>query len=210
MKFTRVGENEIRCILTEEELVSFGIDLDDILEKNVKSGKFFNEILSRAFLALGEQSVDEIRGCSAQISVLKDRSISILFHTRKTNILTEFADRLKEAEEKIRRAAEMIPDSVDNRSFLVSFKSIDDAAAFCRAGKKAGHLVSYFSKSRKNDEYILFILRYACDEKEYRKVRLLADEFGRVNDTSTASKAYILENSDMLISEDAFFSLGEL
>ena len=82
MKVTRVGENEIRCILSEEEMVAFGIDLDDILEKNIKSGKFFNEILSRAATALGEADAGELRGCSAQISVLDDRSISILLRTR--------------------------------------------------------------------------------------------------------------------------------
>ncbi len=210
MKFTRLGENEIRCVLSEEELISFGIDLDDILEKNVKSGKFFNEILSRAVLALGEQGAEEIRGCSAQISVLQDRSISILFHTRKNDIFTEFADKLKEAEEKLRQAAALLPEAEDRSSFIVSFKTIDDAVAFCHAGKGAGHLISRFSKSRKNDEYLLFILRYACDDKEYRKVRMLADEFGHVTESGTAAKAYILENSDMLISDDAFYSLGEV
>ncbi|MCR4590461.1 MAG: adaptor protein MecA [Lachnospiraceae bacterium] len=210
MKFTRLGKNEIRCVLSEEELVSFGIDLDDILEKNVKSGKFFNEILSRAVQALGEQSAEEIRGCSAQISILKDRSISILFHTRKNDILTEFADKLKEAGEKLREAAALLPEKEDNSSFIVSFKTLDDAAAFCRAGRTAGHLISRLSKSRKNNEYLLFIFRYACDEREYRKVRLLADEFGRVTESAAASKAYLLENSDMLISDDAFYTLGEV
>ena len=210
MKFTRLGENEIRCVLSEEELISFGIDLDDILEKNVKSGKFFNEILSRAVLALGEPVTGEIKGCSAQISILKDRSISILFHTRKNDLLSEFADKLKEAGEKLKEAAAMIPDKEDRSSFIVSFKTLDDAVAFCRAGRGAGHLISRFSKSRKNNEYLLFILRYACDEREYRKVRMLADEFGHVTESGTASKAYILENSDMLICDDAFYTLGDV
>lgn len=209
MKFSRISENEIRCILSEEELISFGIDLDDILEKNGKSGRFFNEILSRAVLALGEESAEEIKGCSAQISVMKDRSISILFHTRKTDVLTEFADRLREAEGKLRNAA-VKSSNDDNRSFLVSFKTLDNAISFCRAGKEAGHLLSRFSKSRKTQEYILFILRYACDEKEYNRIRILADEFGHVIEGNTATKAYILENSDMLISDDAFYNLGEM
>ena len=32
MKFTKLGENEIRSVLSEEEMISFGINLDDILE----------------------------------------------------------------------------------------------------------------------------------------------------------------------------------
>ena len=199
MKFTKLGENEIRCVLTEEEMVSFGICLDDILEKNVKSGKFFNEILSRAALALGESTTGDIRGCSAQISVLNDRSISILFHTRKESDVHSFAEKLKEAR-KVK----------DDRSFLVFFKDMDDAVSFCRAAKGAGHLVSRFCKNKKSKEYVLFILRYACDDKQFKKVRIMAGEFGRVNDGEAASKAYILENSEILISEDAFFILGNM
>lgn len=201
MKVTRVGENEIRCILSEEEMVAFGIDLDDILEKNIKSGKFFNEILSRAATALGEADAGELRGCSAQISVLDDRSISILLRTRKEHGAGDFAGALRDAVQKKNR---------DNRSFLIFFRSIDDAVSFCKAGKGAGHLVSRFLRNRKNDEYVLLIFRYACDDDWFKKVRLLADEFGSVNDGETASKVHVLENSDMLISDDAFYTLGEL
>ena len=201
MKVTRVGENEIRCILSEEEMVAFGIDLDDILEKNIKSGKFFNEILSRAATALGETDAGELRGCSAQISVLDDRSISILLRTRKEHGAGDFSGALRDAVRKKKR---------DNRSFLIFFKSIDDAVSFCKAGKGAGHLVSRFLRNRKNDEYVLLIFRYACDDDWFKKVRLLADEFGSVNDGETASKVHVLENSDMLISDDAFYTLGEL
>ncbi|MBQ6968463.1 MAG: adaptor protein MecA [Lachnospiraceae bacterium] len=201
MKVTRVGENEIRCILSEEEMVAFGIDLDDILEKNIKSGKFFNEILSRAATALGEADAGELRGCSAQISVLDDRSISILLRTRKEHGAGDFSGALRDAVRKKKR---------DNRSFLIFFKSIDDAVSFCKAGKGAGHLVSRFLRNRKNDEYVLLIFRYACDDDWFKKVRLLADEFGSVNDGETASKVHVLENSDMLISDDAFYTLGEL
>ena len=201
MKVTRVGENEIRCILSEEEMVAFGIDLDDILEKNIKSGKFFNDILSRAATALGEADAGELRGCSAQISVLDDRSISILLRTRKEHGAGDFSGALRDAVRKKKR---------DNRSFLIFFKSIDDAVSFCKAGKGAGHLVSRFLRNRKNDEYVLLIFRYACDDDWFKKVRLLADEFGSVNDGETASKVHVLENSDMLISDDAFYTLGEL
>lgn len=201
MKVTRVGENEIRCILSEEEMVAFGIDLDDILEKNMKSGKFFNEILSRAASALGEADAGELKGLSAQISVLNDRSISILLRTRRDPGAGEFAGILRDSLQKRKK---------DNRSFLVFFKSIDDAVSFCRAGRGAGHLVSRFLHNRKNDEYVLLVFRYACDEKWFDKVRLLADEFGSVNDGETASKVHVLENSDMLISDDAFYTLGKM
>jgi len=210
MKFTKLGENEIRCVLTEEEMISFGIDLDDILEKNSKSGRFFNEILSQAAIALGESSADALRGSSAQISVLKDRSISILFHTRRSESIREFADKLKEVQKAMGMAVDPPGKKEDERSILIFFKTIDDAVAFCRAGREAGHLVSRFLQNRQTHEYVLFILRYVCSDEDYRRIRLLAEEFGTVKEGGTAGKAWILENSDMLISDDAFYSLGEI
>lgn len=210
MIFTKLGENEIRCVLSEEEFVSFGIDLDDILEKNVKSGRFFNEILSQAIVALGETDPWEIRGCSAQINVLKDRSISILFHTRKDKDLSEFARKLFEAGESLKQAADIISSATDRNSLLVSFNSLEDVSAYCKAEKAAGHIVSRLFKNRKSGEYILFMLRYACDDAAFNRLKLKALEYGRVSADVTAFKVYIMENSEMLIEEDAFYSLGEL
>ncbi len=210
MIFTKLGKNEIRCVLSEEEFISFGIDLDDILEKNVKSGRFFNEILSQAMIALGEPDVREIRGCSAQINVLKDRSISILFHTRKDEEIAEFAEKLRTAGETLKQAAGMMNRSVDRNSLLVIFKTLNDAVSFCRAERKAGHVVSRFYKRHKDKDYVLFLLCYACDEASFNRLRIAAGEYGRVSSDMTASKVHIMENSEMLIAEDAFYSLGEL
>ena len=210
MKFTKLGENEIRCVLSEEEMTGFGINLDDILEKNSKSGLFFNEILSQAAAALGESNANALRGSSAQISVLKDRSISILFHTRRNEDFSEFADKLREVQKAMGMIRESDELQTDSRSMLIFFKTIDDAAAFCRAGREAGHLVSRFLRNDKTKEYVLFILRYICKDSEYRKIRLLAEEFGTVKEGGTAGKAWVLENSEMLISDDAFYILGEI
>ncbi len=210
MKFTKLGENEIRCILSEEEMFSFGIDLDDILEKNVKSGRFFNEILSQAVIALGEEDAFRIRGCSAQINVMKDRSISILFHTRKDDSLSERFKNPFEADRISRHALKSQEKSADSNSLLISFKTMDDAVAFCKSMKDGGHIVSRFYKNNKNGEFVLFMLGYACDEDLFKKLKVRAHEFGRVNPDMTASKIHIMDNSELLIEDDAFFSLSKL
>lgn len=81
MKFTKINDREIKCILTEDELVSFGIDLDDIIEKSERTKPFFRTIMDMAADHLGIKDEGGLHIASAQISVMKDNSISILFHS---------------------------------------------------------------------------------------------------------------------------------
>ncbi len=80
MKITRLSEYDIRCVLTEEELSGYGINLDDILEKSEKTKKFFRDILSQAVQILDMKRANGIHMASAQITVMQDNSISIIFH----------------------------------------------------------------------------------------------------------------------------------
>ena len=80
MKFTRLSENDIKCVVSEEELVDYGIDLDDIIEKKGRTKEFFRQLLDMAAEKLGMSRLDGLQMASAQISVLNDNSISIVFH----------------------------------------------------------------------------------------------------------------------------------
>ncbi|MCR4908384.1 MAG: adaptor protein MecA [Lachnospiraceae bacterium] len=81
MKITKISDNEIRCVLSEEELVSFGINLDDILEKSEKTRDFFRQIMNLAARELGIDQSEGVHLASAQITVLKNNSLSIVFHS---------------------------------------------------------------------------------------------------------------------------------
>lgn len=80
MKFTRLSDNDIKCVISEDELVDYGIDLDDIIEKKGRTKEFFRQLLDMAAEKLGMSKTEGMQMASAQISVLKDNSISIVFH----------------------------------------------------------------------------------------------------------------------------------
>ncbi len=100
MKFTRISDREIKCVLSEEELVHYGIDLDDILEKTDRIKPFFKDIMDMAAARLGIDKSEGIHIASAQISVLKDNSISIVFHSSD---LSEGLDKVPGAQSRIER-----------------------------------------------------------------------------------------------------------
>lgn len=80
MKFTRLGENDIMCVISESELIDYGLDLDDIIEHRGRTKEFFRQVLDMAVRELGMQHRDGLHLASAQISLMKDNSLSIVFH----------------------------------------------------------------------------------------------------------------------------------
>ncbi len=106
MKFTKLGENDIRCVISEAELYGFGIRLDDIIERNSRTKEFFRAILDMGSKQLGMDKREGIHLASAQISVLKDNSISIIFHEASIeeilkNLVGDNMERLEKLEKDI-------------------------------------------------------------------------------------------------------------
>lgn len=110
MKFTRISDREIKCVLSEDELVSYGIDLDDILEKTDRIKPFFKDIMDMAAARLGIDKSEGIHIASAQISVLKDNSISIVFHSAE---IGEGLDKVPGAQSRIERIKSRITKALE-------------------------------------------------------------------------------------------------
>ncbi len=107
MKFTKLGEKDIRCVITESELIDFGLNLDDIIERTDRTKEFFRQILDIGSRQLGMGKKDGLHLASAQISVLKDNSISIIFHeTSVDEILDNLAGSDREKVEKLKKDIE--------------------------------------------------------------------------------------------------------
>ncbi len=123
MKFSRLGENDIRCIISESELVDYGLELDDIIERRGRTREFFRQILDMAARELKMPRRDGLHLASAQISLLKDNSLSIVFHEASidevlmhlTGDNSEKAKKLKlDIEEAIRQHPKKLSKAIRN------------------------------------------------------------------------------------------------
>ncbi len=239
MKFTRLNDDEIRCVLTEDELGDFGIDLDDIITKNNRTANFFKTLLSEAAKTLGMSDASEIRMASAQISVLKDNSISIVFHGNKRKLSTEVRREILDMmEEQLRLGGndspeamselQMLRDTLDSEdamtaeekqsdhdssasvSFMAAFRSLEDTIHYSRAVRAAEKAESRLYVSEKRDVYYLLVMKNTLTDLNFRRSRLIAMEFGDVLPVDTAGKAYIAEKNEVLIANGALKKLAEL
>jgi len=94
MEYQRIDENTIRCIVTEEDMESFGLNLDEFLTHSQKSDEFLRHIVEEAREELGYQAKHGM--VSMRVEVLQDGRISIVFANSDENTLkTQMVQRLK-------------------------------------------------------------------------------------------------------------------
>ena len=127
MRFTKLGENDIRCVISAEELLEFGIRIDDIMERNSRTKEFFRAILDMGSKKLGMDKREGIHLASAQISVMKDNSLSIIFHEASVeeilkNLVGDDHERLAQLERDI---AENIRDNPGHLTGKVRNELVD-------------------------------------------------------------------------------------
>ncbi|MBO6137792.1 MAG: adaptor protein MecA [Lachnospiraceae bacterium] len=265
MKFTRINDREIKCVLSEEELVSYGIDLDDILEKTDRIKPFFKDIMDMAAARLGIDKSEGIHIASAQISVLKDNSIAIVFHSseigeglekipgaqsRIERIKSRITKALEAEEDPSHISAELrreildmleeqlmaegnyspeamsqireLREEVDNEelsgvskhsgsgtdSFVIRFKSMDDAINYCSRYNLGYEVTSTLFKGRNDGQFYLFVMRGNLNSEYFQLLKLMSYEYGEPESDSMSRHTYIVDNSETLIFGNAFNALG--
>ncbi len=233
MKFTRLNDNEIRCVLSEDELGDYGIDLDDIITKNARTGKFFAELLSEAVRTLGIENVDVIRMASAQITVLKDNTISIVFNKSRKKLSSEARreilemmeeqlqlggndspeamaelDLLKESLDKEEEEEKESSGALEIKSFVSKFDNLEDAVIYSRSCRSAGRAESRLYVTEKRDAYYLLVIKGHLTEQTFRRICVVAMEFGELVRLDAAGKAYLEERYETLIAENAIEKLA--
>lgn len=94
MEYQRIDENTIRCIITEEDMESYGLNLDEFLTHSQKSDEFLRHIVEEAREELGYQAKHGM--VSMRVEVLQDGRISIIFANSDENtVRAQMVQRLK-------------------------------------------------------------------------------------------------------------------
>ena len=102
MKFKRIDDATINCIITSDDLEERGLTIEDLFRRKEEAGVFLKEIIDLA----GEEVDYRPTGAylTMQLSLLPDQSISLtLSESRETSLvgmLKELAERLKQFAER--------------------------------------------------------------------------------------------------------------
>lgn len=96
MTFKRLNQDTICCILTEDDMLEYGVELEDFILNKEKAQDVLHNIVERA---AEELALDMHKGgmLSLQIMPLPDNSISIMFSEKGQINVMEMVNQLKKA-----------------------------------------------------------------------------------------------------------------
>ncbi len=106
LKFTKINDNSIRCLISREEMNAQGIDLDELMDNRGKAEEFLRYILQQARYEVDFQTTGE--ALNVQLTVMKDGDVSLMISDDQNAaihaMLTQFKERLKEFQEAIEQS----------------------------------------------------------------------------------------------------------
>lgn len=229
MEYKRIDENTIRCIVTEEDMESFGLNLDEFLSHSGRSDEFLQYIVSEARDELGYQNDKGI--VSMRLEVLSDRRISLTFGSGDEKQIREqvlkylkelaesriaqeigrmFDHRQKEAlsAKEEQDQAETVKEEKKEAYRMYCFTSIGDVMSYCRAVGLKQPIRSHLYKEK--DNYYLIVERYRISDYHFNLLTAVAFDYAKVLVDSDHLYDHLREHGELLIADRAIGNLRKI
>ena len=233
MEYKRIDENTIRCIVTEEDMESFGLNLDEFLSHSGKSEEFLQYIVAEARDELGYQNDRGI--VSMRLEVLADGRVSLTFGSGdERQIREQVLKYLRElAESRIMqelgrlfggRPQEAPPEQIQEKKSgaesgaaaeekeepyrMYCFASFRDVMDYCRAVGLKQPIKSHLYKEK--EKYYLIVDRYRISDYHFNLLTALAFDYGKVLVESDHLYDHLREHGELLIGEKAIGTLRKI
>ncbi len=240
MKFKKIGENKIHCILTQEEMDAYGIQLDDFLDHKDKTEDFLRKVLAEARYELDLSDMGQYY--SVQIAMMPGGDVSLIISGEPaknsqdpldefTKHLQDFKEILEEAKHKLNEKNIEAKNAGDTSSKKEDQKEEKKAASKknikavldtplwvcfkklddCILACKKMHLQgTYQSALYKYDDAYHLRLQFTDGEHQVAGIILVVSEYGDDIVTDAAGGAFIAEHGTCICKENAIDMLRAL
>ena len=94
MKYKKINEATVQCIISEDDMTEYGLTLSDIFERSEKGEEFLRDIIERAHEEVGYQINNG--NIAMQITPLKDKGLVVTFTDEGPAAFKEMLQHLKE------------------------------------------------------------------------------------------------------------------
>ena len=94
MKFIRVDEETVRCIVTEEDMKEHGVEIDDFLSNKGNVHEFLHSIVEQAVEEVGYEAKNGV--LSMQVVPLPKNSLAITFSEKEDNGIQDMLAQIKD------------------------------------------------------------------------------------------------------------------
>ena len=103
MKFTRINENSIRCLISRQEMDAAGVKLDDLMDDRGKAEEFLRFVLQEARDELDFHATGD--SLNVQLSVMQDGDVSLMISDDANAAIHAMIEQFKE---KLRDFSEIL------------------------------------------------------------------------------------------------------
>ena len=94
MKFIRLNDNAIRCVISQQEMNAFGVNIDDLMVNREKAEGFLRVVLDEARTEVDFQANGE--ALNVQLSVMPDGDISLMICDDQNVAIRAMLEQFKE------------------------------------------------------------------------------------------------------------------
>ncbi len=207
MKFRRVNDTTINCIITQEDLKEYGLHLDDLFERKKEAEEFFRGIMAEA--ARQENFNLESEFTSMKIAVLPDHSISLT--------LSEDPDQSA----VIRRVRELAGKSVGksqtkeappqpeadakapSSAYMFRFDSMKEAMSCAGRLCSQEEIASSLYRNPAEGCYYMIVERTGENSHDFERLVLSLNEFGTLVTGQAGVIAHFCEHAECILRENA-------
>ena len=216
MKYKKINDATVQCIITAEDMIEYGLTLSDIFERNEKGEGFLRDIIERAHDEVGYMISGE--NIAMQITPLQNKGLVVTFTNESPAAFRDILQHLKEvlhgvsaelnnmqAESQIQnRTAEEFD---ENRRMFV-FSSLHQTMQYAASIPANLSVRSHLYKA--DEVYYLVMEKNRLSYKMFNKISAQAVEFGNLIAVSEERMQYLDEHGECLIEARAVSKLRRI
>lgn len=214
MKYKKINDATVQCIITAEDMLEYGLTLADIFERNEKGEGFLRDIIERAHDEIGYQINGE--NIAMQITPLKDKGLVVTFTDESPmgfkdilqhlkDVLQGVSDEVSRQEQEAVREQESVFD--ENRRMFV-FASLYQVMQYTASIPNTLSVKSHLYKE--GDIYYLVLEKNRLSYKTFNKISAQGVEFANLIAVSEERMQYLEEHGECLIADRAVSRLRRI
>ena len=226
MRFKRISTDTVRCIVSQDELMENGLNMDDFMSNSGRTEEFLRKMLTQA-----EQEVGfRVQGgpLTIQVAALPENNLALTFSEKQTgnnfmelleglrsamsNLSDAVNEKVKDKQEGTQGTEQQAGDEQD--SYLLEFQGMEDLGAFCLNVSKEAEEESGLDSSlyylEEAGTYGLILQKGKMKKKQLCRVVSASMEFLEGASANEMQIAYIREHGKCMLENHAITQLQKL
>ena len=219
MKFRKINDTTINCIITQDDLKKHGIDLDDLFDRKKNAVEFIRRIILKAASSVNLNIKNDYT--SMRISVLPDQSVSLTISQDPVE-----SAKIREHKEMAAQPGEIRPDATEvkkrassrrmsaltseNGTYIFEFPAVMDTVKCCRILAACNGIETSLYFVSETGNYYLLIAKGTDPAEDYSSIILSLNEFGKMVSCDDVTLAYMKEHSDCILRSRAAQQISEI